>query len=79
MIAHLHHAAWKTWVAKLSTILAALLAVVPAAAPRELSAWFADQFPILPTWAHWAAAGAIVAARLGVAVWRIARTEERAA
>lgn len=75
MIAHLHHAAWKTWVAKFATILAALLAVVPVAAPRELSAWFADQFPILPTWAHWAAAGAIVAARLGVAAWKIAKTE----
>lgn len=79
MIAHLHHAAWKTWVAKFSTILAALLAVVPVAAPRELSAWFADQFPILPTWAHWAAAGAIVAARLGVAAWKIAKTEEASA
>lgn len=70
----IHLATWKTWAAKASTLLAALLAVVPVAAPRELSVWFAEQAPALPSWSHWAAAGSIVAARLAFAAYRIARS-----
>ena len=71
----IHRAAWKTLAAKASALLAALLAVLPVMAPRELSDWFAAQAPGLPSWLHWAAAGLVVVARLGISAWRIIREE----
>ena len=71
----IHRATWATWAAKGSALLAALLAVVPALAPRDLADWFASQAPLLPSWSHWAAAGLIVTARIGIAAWRIIREE----
>lgn len=63
-----HVAFWRTWGAKLSSFLLVVLAALPQLAPRDLAAWFAEQFPFLPSWAHWGAVVVLGMARLWFAV-----------
>ena len=67
-------ALWKTWRAKLVAFLMVVLAALPQLAPRDLAAWFAEQFPALPSWAHWGAVVVLGLVRLWFAVndpaWR---------
>lgn len=64
----IHTAVWKTTWAKICAVAMATLTVIPMTAPRELSAWFSEQFPFLPSWASFGTAAAIGVVRMAIAI-----------
>ena len=70
-----HAATWATVWARLSLLVAAALAWLPNMFPRDMADWFAQQFPFLPSWAHYAAAAAVFLARMAYSARKILREE----
>lgn len=63
----LHHAFARRIRDRAMGFLVAAVALVPAGMPKDLALWFAEQFPLIPSWSHWLLALAIAAWRVYVA------------